>query len=1689
MTITAPQPTPLQKALKIEIALNGIGNILPISALNAINLYTSIVNTPTVLDLALLIEGIEAAKSTVNSAHAAYILNALEDLARIEFLAQKIGSPEEGLILNNSGYPLDDLGVTNASIVALLIKNLNDTSISNASDLAAAIYYAINAQYPYATLAKLTDDIQATIDDTGITLTVLVAKILASLISLSATPTNDQITNAVYGRNVLSADAAHLVRDIYIKEQLNNFNAIKANVINASSDNNTGPEGYAQALYDSLLGLPSHQLELSRLKDIVAASASGDNLSALKANIISNQSITPDFETTAQSITDGLFALNALTPLDPHSLQQDLIAANKLLGLQHITQALIASTANFTGDATALAIALIASVVSNQGGNSLSRDELINDIEASGDIIALAHRINSALTGLDQNMLTSPKIVAAIYGNNLIISGHKQDLLDDLQTSEIILNYQDMKAILATAIYNALSPNELAYAIYNHVGNTHNLSLDALKLDVLATLDSGTNLSALKLKLVAGLNTASPALEDIISAIYNKNNGIISADPVLLMRDIENVEAAIDYRKLILALQDVCNKVTVSPPQITTPIAFAVALSGAVSAFGGPTTLDILSVANEITFNAVSLPVLAAAIYLDLADANTNQEFTAMAIDAAIFNNISPSHPTRSYADIIATEELINLYGIKNAIIAACIIIKNDNNSTSDDFAAALIIAIANNNSFPSTLQLVEMSKDISATLVTANISLAILAGNIIDNLNAIDTNALTPGLLKDAIYAINTISSGNAYGMEADITSAELTLGSAIIKANLLNYLSDIYSNQTDISAITMAKGILSNISSTLTPNITANHLAAAIAYTTARLDVEYGDGHYKLAGALVTELTNASNTPEDIHSALLRVLIMDSIADDDTSGDAAKLLLFIKTVDSSYTGSYITIAAKIVSNLTSLTGSCSNDDIAIAIINAIGANNPWLLVDDLLSNIAATSGYAHPLFLASAIADAVVNQNTASGIASAIFGLLAPSNANAGDLLLDIGVSTRDSNDYPIIVADILSGLQALPTNYTINDVALAIVIGLDYITNGPNGVNSSPNLSVAQVLDDIAQTIAASHTSLAGLVGDLQNALAGLNNGSISPADIVAAIYSINTIQTAHTNAGALNVDLGAAETASNSLPDIRSNFANVGAYNTPTELAIALLQKIVSDTGVVPSLTVLKLAADIDDTLANDSSITLQGLANKTFQSMSEGDYTLWHSDSVTDSVFGDNVQTRDNEHLLKRDIDAYKVTREPDFYDIIANNLKGVNFNSFNTATGFAGGLVGALNVGTPEWNLARAAADVTASITGSDTPSALGTRIIAALDGISGPSTSVKIVDALYNANTLRFAQENANDLTGDIGNDKLFYYELSSRITTALQNQPSTNFNEGTIADIIVKAITPVAVNPTPNLPAADFLADVSYTERSMPVSLREITGCWLSKLGQLTVQASSENLDNAIYNTDCFVASNNDPANFVNDIITAARNYNDYAALQTALQNLATSSPLAMAASILSDVALLNNHLEQQSLATDILNTQATTNTGLEDLANNIVNNLVEAEASDVSTAAINLARAFFSNIIAPSAGNLGLDVSSAVIIDNAVSLTSAIGSHGVCSVGATHSVYSCSMSPDNIVTVGSVVATNDCTITGLSAAMSACSKFISSHLGSDFYFSRDGISCSDYLDDAAARVYCEASLDYLV
>jgi hypothetical protein len=1704
MTITTePKKTVLQETLENELLFLNADSLLPEGLVSAVEAYVDIVNTPTFSDLVNLIASFENEKIAIidTNSISLTLVNALENIVLREFYALKIGSPVENAILVDYQYPLDDGRVTYSSILANLITNLSvPTNVDTVAHLAGTIFYTVNALNPQLNLADLTADIQATVDS-GASLTDLVSNIITSLGNIN-TATYSTITEAVYGNNIFTSDAAKFVTDINEKEAELNFNEIKTNLIAACNDSSTDNSGFAAAIFGSLIALGSHDhlLKLARIvRDVNAGVAEAGSLATLKATIkgnleaINSSTLAANFP---DALADAVFTEGGLIPSDPHDLSIDLPPANALLGLQYIREALINALTDFDGNAVELANIISSTVADQGGGTSLSEAELTNDIEASGDLSALVSSIFDNLGALNPNTLTASGLVSAFYGAGLIISGHKQNLIDDLTTRQIILNYTAMKEALADAILGATSAAELADAIYDNIGSTPALSKAAILADITATL-AATDLSSLKTALATALGNAEPTAAAIDAALYGPGL-IISADPSAATLDVNTAETAIDYRSLISNLKDVCDQV--DDTTISTPEQFVQALKDTLYVFAGTTaTLNKDNVVNSINFNIANhisedLTTIAADIKASLTLAANNHDYTSMAIDAAIFNHIDPSHPTRLHEDAEYTEQFKNLLDIKTSIISACDTV--DVNTTPNAFAQALIAAVVNDTDMTPTLQLDELKADIIATIAANSMLIITLADNIKSNLNAIANNALTDAGIKNALYNTNNaLISANPYEMGLDIEAASIILGYKDIKQSLITYLETINTEGTDVSSINMAKGILNALDVVTSDHsnykITPVHLNADISYTISQNQDAFGLGCYQLAEVLVTRLGTAENSPSGIMDALFDAAAI--IPSNGNAGanlsDEANLVMYITAINGDLT-EYDIIRDAIVSNLSALTGVYNSEAVATAIFNGIGAASPHLSIADLQANIDATSGTLASI-VGSLIEDlSHLDLTQASGtdatdIVNVIFaaggGVLTSSKVNANNLVSDIDTSMVDTNDYQAIIDKIVSNLEALTDPYNENDVAVAIATGLDYI-DGVAILN--PSLTTARLLDDVNKTVPSTVDSLPLLVSNLINTLVDLTGNDVSASGIQGAIFNVGrgTLSTAITDADIYNSDLQAAAAAHSSLAAIKVNFASVGTYADSAALATAILNKIVSGSYITTSLTLEKLTADIDHTLTNNPSLTLSTLASSVFADV----YGL-SSDATTadivNAIFGDNIQTTYNADLLKQDLANYEASRESTFYGDIINTWKDNFEYSPMTAADFANRAVDTLALTSPQWTAPRITSDLNASIF-----MGLSERVRAGLNNV----TADGIADVIYAPGNVALSTVDADALTSDVGAYIPLYggaTGIAAKVKAALEAFASSGeYDENDVATAIIETITPSAVNLLPNLSVANMAVDLLFTINypyDGPATITEIVDAIKRKLDTVITNplATAADLDAAIYSRDTIIPSDSDRANFELDLSNSTALYNDFDTIRTALENVASVSSTAAAESVVTTaLGLESPNFTVLALIADIEGSIVTT---LADLVDTISNRVENADISNRLTAARNLADAFFhpSALISVDSVNLATDITAAKEIDDFVSLVSVVGA-GVCREGASHTVYRCTMSND-VATVGAPIATNDCTLAGVNVAEKACDAW-ASQSGTDFYVSYNGETCSGYLQNPASA--CKNGLDYL-
>lgn len=1714
MTMTSPTKTILQNDLYAEYIIfsEGYQYSIPSLASTAVQAYYNINNTPTVADLLTLRSALEAAKSTaindVDAIQELVFINALQDIVGREIANLKIGNPTDDLILADMNYPTDDLGVTYPSLLADLKTALADSSNTDTvPDLAAAIFFTVNALNPALTLVQLTADIQATVDS-GVLLDVLVNNLLGSLNSIN-TAAASTIAQAFYGTNIFSAEEANLYHDIQNKELLDNANLIKLNLAMACSDANTNITQFAQAIYDSVLVVAgTRYASVNELKRDVEAGAAAltNGLVELKSNILDKLNAISPLATTDELLAEAVFATGCLIPSDPHDLSKDLPDANHLKGLQNIHDALMAATYNFDGDATALGTAILNAVTSAGGGNSLTLAEIVNDINASGDVNTVALGIYNALTALNGDTLTSDALAGAIFSNSLIISGHKKNLVDDLTAEQVDRNYSNMINNLKIAILNAGDANALKTAIYTNVGGSL-VDINALGADVVQSI-TNLGLNPLKTNLIAALNNAELSADGVRSAIYSATT-LISADPYNAATDIAAAETALDYKAMIISLLGICAQTMGAHPTITTPTQFATALVNVPQLFGPITaTASAAEIAQDITDDIATgiwpdLPTLASAINDNLNLAYANYEFNAGAIEAAVFNPINPTDPTRAYNDALTTANLKSLDDIRSNLLNPCPKVASVDPLLAQ-CAQNILTAVANSNSFTAELSVDDLAFDLEATLAALTVpenwldtALQYLMSQTTANLNALPSNALTDTDIVNAMYNTNNgIIDSNPYRMGIDLVASENYLGILAIRDSLINYLNSQATTNNDIGTYTFAQGILASLDfQSLDVNcaLSADDLTATISYAMSQNN-NFDSGLYNVAAALKDQLAGATSLAE------LQVDFFTTTpesTDTDNQDDDSQFLTCLNAINTA-SNMYPTIISNITTNLQNLSVGYTSQDVANAIVAAIILpGDPALSAALLKDNLDATNGNL------SDIVAAIITQLGGLGatpMADDILGILFSANGASGILaasptdpeamLSDVDSSAGLTDNYPEVINQIVTNLSnpGSPVSYTNwkNFVSSSIYSGLNKIADGANGSVLSPMLTQNHLANDIDATCVNSVSCVQTLTGNLINALSGLAGAYISAAGISGALFNALTLHVATTQADAYNVDLVAAAAAHSSLTSIKANFQTAGTYANIGEFVTALLANIVSDTGITTLLTNGQLTGDVTATLNDNNALTLQNLANAVFASV----YAAANSPTaMANAMFGDNIQAVYNSDQLYTDVVNYYNSRITSFYQQIADDFidSFAIGNSANYATqiAFANLLVSTLGFTNPDWNNQRVLSDVQAS---NPVLATLALNIRSSMtEGALGSYTPENIANNMYSL-LLALSDVDKVALNSDINADILAYggaNGLAQKVIDALNALPN-GYTETQVATAIIENITPTAFNSSPYLSVSDMVTDILYTEGYSAIALTDLVENLKANLALVAANAlaTATDLNGAIYvNSNGIVPSNDDQVNFELDIYNAINLYNNFAVIKTALLGIATTDAAATAASVLSILQLATNEVVEADLASSLSNSVVTT---YSDLMTAILGNLASTNVASINTAAKLLASAFYSpNAIIPqSEGQLSLDLTNADEIDNAVTITGAIGG-GMCKDGATHIAYSCSKS-QGVVTVGDVIAQNNCTISGTVMAKEACNDW--ALRGIDHYISFNGLTCSDYLNPQEAAMQCMSAMDYV-
>lgn len=1720
MTITSSQKTSLQISVYAEMTV--FQSNLPADTISAINTFFAIESTPTYSQKLEFRTALEASKAAaINNPNAAVeisYISALLNIVNGDIALEKIGSPVDNTILDNLEYPEDDLGVTYDTLLQDLKNALNDSSnTGTVAHFAAAIFYTIKVLTPNLTLAKLTDDLQATVDS-GVTLPTLVNNIHQSLYSITDSSAVT-IASAFYGSNVFSREQFKLAADIENKEVLYNYNVMKQNLISAASNTNSDVNTFSNAIFNALLSVSgTRSLTITEIRrDVIAGAALLQNgLSDLKANIKAKLEAITALTTNETNISNALFGEGCLVEADPHDLKQSIEAANTLLAFQYMRAGLMTLTNEFSGTATELGNGILSVIQNLGGGTSLTAQEIINDISASGDVATLASNIYTALDNLNVNTLTADSLINSLYSNSSIISGHKLNLFNDVTTAQALLNYNNMIAGLKTDINSATDAQSLTNAIYNKIGGT-TLNQASLLADITQSI-ALSSFSSVKGSLWSSLNSAEPSSTGITNALYNV---LSNAEPYQVASYITEVETALDFQSMISSSMTACNKVING--EITTALGFAQELLNVPAIFGSisktttPSTVGGF-IADLIPSTYANLSALANAILDDLTIAFNNRDYTSAALNNALFSYITPSDKAKSYDDLVSTEIGIGLYDIKTALTNnQCAPL--DSTTTC---AQSILATLLNGNNFTPTLAQSSLKVDLEATLASG-IDMGTLMSNFASNLGSLHNNALTANAIASALYNENALVNSNPYRLGQDLVNAEQTLIMNAIYDALVTYLTSISTSNVDTSAISMAKGILSalNINGDDTSNM-ATLFASDISFTASQEENLYSQGLYEMAQDLLVALNSVTNkTSDNIVGALLTVIrkTSDTCVDSDLTvapehlQDGSALVSYINQVVSD-TNSYPLIKQAIINNLNNLSPNYQAGDVASAIISALSLSGDYsrmLSSNMLIENITATGGNLTNTVatLISALSN-LSNPSSANDILSVLFesagdnGVLADSLANLQSLSADITTSIGLTNDYGDIITQLDANLSAItftnPYNTVKSATASAIFSGMNTVANGANGIMSSTQLPLSRLLEDIDTTCAAKIEPVAcvsNVVSEMRTGLGNLAGAGISADGISSVIFdSLETLEIGTVESGYYRNDLESAAASHSSLGSIKNSFSTVGTYDNSLGLANALLSKIGSSTSIASSLTQDQLSGDIASTLANNNALTLQGVANSAISAV----YNAPNTASGMAQALFNNVLTTYNSDSLKQDVTSYELAREPQFYAQIANTfVSNFNYNNaanYNTESKFANLLVSTLNLDNPNWTAARVLSDVYAS---SGLISNTGPLLQAmkpggsttypggspAYTGGTPLNTADDITNAMYSVLTLSTADKQA--LKADIATPIALYggaTGLAAKVNTAL-SALTPGYSETAAAQAIVQQITPTAVNASPLPSVLDMVNDFSFTEGFNSVSLTDIVSAIQTVLLNIisNPNATSEDLNTAFYNVARLLPSNSDKLNYENDVYNSATKYNNYQVIKTALQGMDTSSASATAASILSILQLPINDANQAQLVNSLTNS-ITTNYA--DLMAQILSNLSVANIVNVDTAADYLSDAFYSpNAIQPqNQRDFVIDITNADEVDNAVSLVSVIGT-GVCRPGASHIVYSCSAS-NGVKTVGPMIAQNDCSIGGLAMAKEACVNW--SLNGEDHYVSFDGITCSNYLGEAAANLACQQGLDYI-
>ena len=1662
-----------------------------------LNYYNS-EHTPTISSLkALMADLVEARElSTTNAQYNA--INNLVSQVELEY-----GAINQGKTDLSNLFPKEELGVTFASLKSYLVSALAPVDgEDSASLLASAIFDTVNALNPSLTLEMLEADIQAAIDN-GMSAANLRAALLEAV--EDADPTAVELGKAFYKGGLLALAPAQLELDIIAKEKLIDLNLIKAALITLCNDNTiTTLDGLANSLhsiFSNLHGSISFALTLDSLKQNIGAAMDDKSIAQIKTNILSNLG-SIDNTTTEESLMDAVFATNALIPSDPRDFAVDVLAAHQLMILQNIYDDLSAACDDVDGETTSDAFATaIMNAVKHESDATIEsvEQDLSADIAASGDLEELAAKIKTALSGLNRNTLTKEQLQNALYHADRIISSHPSDLLRDVNIEQKVLNYNNIKSALHTAVSAATDAESLRDAIINNIGNNPSIDGAMLLEDINAYVASNetpiTNLiSAIatainNLDIAASVNAGSSVNEVIRNAIYNYNL-LVSSNRYALKEDLTHAETLRSYAAIIEKLKDITSGY-MSGGNIGQ---FYIDIYNGMQLLGVSPSLSSAALGNDVIASihqdgVSSVAELATAIYtalVNLGDSNLSLE----GIKSALYGQgrIISANPYNLMQDAIRTEGLIDLANIKAAIISASTTAynSNGNNDAITAYATAIIAAVGNR-----TLSVEYLVEDIKAGIATAQTTLQALANSIKANLNNIADTDLTIAGIMGALYGTGKIISSNPYDMQTDIQNNNSILETIRIRDAIISELGTITIDNSHATLSTKIVGAV-GVPAGNTRQLKISQLTSDIDYTIEQdnlLQVPvYGNDMSILALAITTSLTGVT-TLEGIQSGIYHPdRIIQNPATINIRNDTQSLyndLTTRQTTLLSNSNNYNIVAGRIWTALDGLSVGYNSDDVATAIFNAIEAVNPTFSVEELKADIDATGGSLSALVasIKSAIGGSTPSSfTTALAVKNAVYNSLTTLGTTDQDALTaDIGTHQTETNSFGAIKANIVTNLDS-SVSYQ------SIITGLHTILT--NQI-ASPTLTNEAFSPDFS----------AGMDGKTEeemkaSLILNLGNTPDTAEGIRDAIYEADTVISAETNANKFLDDVTFISNAHYYFDDIKADLKTElsGSFASALELATAITS-VLDKHGITLQLTAEELAADITAT-TNNFGATANGLKSSL-------DFASNNADSIRGAIYQALSYANVASNALKTDIANFATSRESTYFGQVANNFRAILPHDGTSSLDNAkiDQLQNSLShVATHKWTADKLREDgnILEAVASQNIWTDLGSA-----------TTAQAIVDAFYSQSGISPATTGSDNLLTDLNtihnhlpslrSGSNLYSVIGQNIKTALDNL-TDGYTSTDVATAIINAVTPSSVDKL--LVIEELAGDIDYTLANVEsyqgdAGLADLVANIKAYLADnledfdmpnhVKYSIFLHNLNNLI------VSATDDAGNFMNDIDSVALNHNSYGTIKEALEDL-DHTGIDLAATITNrikaKIELNSYNLNVTAFEADI--EASVTNADYGALVTFIKTHAANADVSNTTTAARNLVAQFYQDGGLMSGNSILLqnDFQVSNDIDNFVTDRSAIGgqNQAVCRAGASHTIYSCSI-VNGVKTVGSLIAENDCTIVGKKVAETQCYEW-ASQPGVDLYasYSNSDEGCSHYLGSHAAA-YCLAGLDIIL